>query len=94
MAISVEIKCVKKQPRNDPHQRISRVGGLNYDGQRWGLSLDDAIAGIENGLYTFWTMGGGKQANVVIAYHNMNKYLKTVADTVQPDNLLALPECP
>jgi hypothetical protein len=94
MAQSVEISCVNKQPRTDPHQRISYVGGRNPDGTRWKLSLDDAIAGIESGKWTFWTMGGGYRANVVIAWHNMNKYLKTVADTVQPDNLLALPECP
>jgi hypothetical protein len=94
MAFAVEISCVNKQPRNDPHQRISNVGGLNADGKQWKLSLDEAIAGIESGKWTFWTMGGGKRANVVIAYHNMNRYLKTVADTVQPDNLLALPECP
>jgi hypothetical protein len=94
MAFSVEIKCVNKQPRNDPHERISHVGGVNEDGTRWSLSLDEAIAGIEAGKWTFWTKGGGKIADVVIATHSGNKYLKTAADKVQPDNLLALPECP
>jgi hypothetical protein len=94
MAQTVEISCVKKQPRYDPHQRISHVGGLNDDRTRWWLSLDEAIQGIESGKWAFWTMGGGRRANVVIAYHNMNKYLKTQADGVQPDNLLALSECP
>jgi hypothetical protein len=91
---SVEISSVNKQPRYNPHERISYVGGLNADGTRWKLSLDQAIQGIESGKWSFWTMGGGKRANVIVALHNMHKYLKTVADGVQPDNLLALPECP
>jgi len=94
MAISVQIECINKRPRLDPHERISSIGGRNADGKRWKLSLDAAIEGIEQGKWTFWTLGGGQRANVVIAYHNMNKYLKTVADGAQPDNLLALPECP
>ena len=94
MAFRVEILCVTKRPRNDPHQRISNIGGLNSDGKRWNLTLDDAIAGIEANKWEFWTKGGGKTVNVVIALHNGNKYLKTVADGVHPDNLLALPDCP
>jgi hypothetical protein len=94
MAFPVEISCVNKQPRYDPHERISYVGGLNADRTRWKLTLDQAISGVENGLYDFWTMGGGRRANVIVATHLGHKYLKTVADNVQPDNLLALPECP
>jgi Protein of unknown function (DUF3892) len=94
MAYSVEIQCINKIPRNDPHERIRNVGGLNADGTRWCLALDLAIAGIEGDRWTFWTKGGGEVTSVVIAYHNGNKYLKTMRDAVQPDNLLSLPECP
>jgi hypothetical protein len=94
MAQSVEISCVNKQPRYDPHERIGHVGGINPDGTRWKIALDRAIQGIESWKWAFWTMGGGRRANVIIALHNGHKYLKTEADGVQPDNLLALPECP
>jgi hypothetical protein len=93
MAQPVEISCVNKRPRNDPHERISYLGGINPDGTRWKTTLDRAIQGIEGGEWSFWTMGGGKRANVILALHNGHKYLKTVPDGVQPDNLLALPEC-
>lgn len=94
MAASVQISCINKNPRIDPHERIRNVGGLNSDSTRWRLTLDEAIAGIEQGKWAFWTMGGGKRADVIIATHNGRKYLKTTADGIQPDNLLKLPECP
>lgn len=94
MALSVQISCIHKQPRLNPHERISHVGGVNSDGTRWKLSLDQAIAGIENGTWQFWTSGGGTSAWVIVATHNGHKYLKTVADGLHPDNLLALQECP
>jgi hypothetical protein len=94
MADKIQIRCIKKTNRSDPHERIHGVGGVNPDGNRWYLTLDAAIAGIEGGKWQFWTAGGGKSVWVVIATHNGHKYLKTEADGVQPDNLLSLPECP
>lgn len=93
-AQQVEIKCINRTTRTDPHERISYVGGINPDGGRWKLSLDQAIAGVETGQWAFWTTGGGKSVWVVIATHNGHKYLKTEADGIHPNNLLALPDCP
>ena len=93
MAQTVQISCINKVPRTDPHERITFVGGLNEDKTRWKLDLDTAIAGVESGKWEFWTTGGGKSVWVIVASHNGHKYLKTVADGLQPDNLLALPEC-
>ena len=58
------------------------------------LTLDDAIAGIERGQWAFYVSVGGNSVWVIIALHNGNKYLKTQADGIHPDNLLALPDCP
>lgn len=93
-AATVEIKCINKTNRTDPHERIQYIGGINGDGTRWKLSIPDAIAGIEAGKWKFYTNVNGKTAWVVIATHNGNKYLKTEADGIHPNNLLALPECP
>ncbi len=94
MAIDVEIKCIRKTNRSDPHERIQGVGGVNSDGTRWYLLLNDAIEGIEQGKWRFWTGGGGKPVWVIIASHNSHKYLKTESDGIHPNNLLALQECP
>jgi Protein of unknown function (DUF3892) len=94
MAQSVQISCINKLPRTDAHERIKSIGGVNENKTRWKLDLDAAIAGVESGKWEFWTAGGGKSVWVIVASHSGHKYLKTVADGVQPDNLLALPECP
>jgi len=94
MTMNLQISCINKTPRNDPHLRISYVGGFNHDGSRWKLPENDAIAGIERGEYAFYVSQQGHIVHVVVATHNGHKYLKTVNDYIQPDNLLSLPECP
>ncbi len=95
MAQSVEIKCINKTPRQDPHDRIQNVGGVNADGTRWKMSQPEAIQSIEAGKWDFFVSRGGKTARVIIAKSAQgNKYLKTENDGAQPDNLLSLPECP
>ncbi len=94
MARSVQIRCINKTPRQDPHLRIRNVGGQNGDGARWRMSEDEAIASIESNRYSFYVNAGGRTVNVIIAIHLGHKYLKTEADGLQPNNLLSLPECP
>lgn len=95
MAQDVEIKCVNKSDRMNPHERIKNVGGINPDGGRWRLSLDEAVAGVNGGKWRFWTVANGKSVWVVVARSAAgNQYLKTEADGDQPNNLLSLPECP
>ena len=54
-----------------------------------------AIQDIKNGQYAFYVERPvGRRVNVVVASRLGTEYLKTQADGEQPDNLLALPECP
>ncbi|MDI1343831.1 MAG: DUF3892 domain-containing protein [Pseudolabrys sp.] len=96
MAERHEVTCIVPDG-NDPDRRIDMIGGRigAANGGPWSLKLDAAITGIENGTWSFWTQGGGKATNVIIATRpNSRKYLKTEADGIEPNNLLALPKCP
>ena len=94
MATRVEIGCINKSDRFNPHERILNVGGVNTDGTRWKLSQTEAIHYIVQDTYLFYVNRGGNMVYVVIASQYGWKYLKTTADGEQPDNLLSLPECP
>lgn len=97
MAGSHEVTCIVPDGA-DADQRIDKIGGRvgaeNGNGP-WTLMIDTAIAGIEAGKWSFWTQGGGRVTNVIVARRpNGRKYLKTEADGIEPNNLLSLPRCP
>jgi hypothetical protein len=94
MAKTAYISCINKTNRNDPHDRIHSVGGVNNDKSRWKQSQQQTIQEIESGDWEFYVSGGGRTVKVIVAKHNGNKYIKTENDGIHPDNLLALPECP
>lgn len=95
MAMQVQVKCITKSDRYNPHERILGIGGTNPDGGRWWLSQQDAVKGIEDGKWQFYVSVGGKTVRVIVARSAQgHKHLKTEADGEQPNNLLSLPECP
>lgn len=91
--MDLQISCINKTYRQDPHDRIHSVGGENSFG-RWKKSQITVISEIERNVNAFYTRVNGVRANVIVAVHNGNKYIKTENDGLHPNNLLALPECP
>lgn len=95
MASVHRITCINKQPRQDPYNAITHVGGVNHDNTRWKLTQPNAIAGIENGKWEFYVEVNRDRVRVIVAISRAgNKYLKTENDGDEPNNLLSLPECP
>jgi hypothetical protein len=95
MASRHQVQCVNKSDRQNPHERITHIGGRNGDGSSWKLTQQDAIKGIEDGKWQFYVSRDGRAVNVIVEVSRYgNKYLKTEADGEQPNNLLSLPECP
>ena len=96
MARHLHIRCVVKTDRTSAHERIRAIGGINPDGSRWALTQDTAILQIEDGASVFYIERPRDQRfDVIVAIDTRgNKYLRTVADRDQPEQLLQLPVCP
>lgn len=78
----------------DPDYRLDGFGGLNPNGTRWYLAIDDLIRWIDAG-HTFWAMVNGRRTEVITAVHprTQRRYVTTLADSYPPNNLLNLPNC-
>ena len=72
--MDMQISCINKTYRQDPHDRIHSVGGQNSSG-RWKKSQTTAISEIEGKVNTFYTNVNGVRANVIVAVHNGNKFI-------------------
>jgi hypothetical protein len=83
-----QIICISKTDRYNPHERIRQVGLAN--GQK--LTVAQVIASIDQGNL-YYVSRLGKVIGVVTAWHEENRYIKTIPDGIQPNNLLELPEC-
>jgi len=84
-----QVLCINKIPRLNPHEGITHLGG---NGWRW--TRGEVIKSIEDRTNTFFTLVGPKRDNIGVVEGPNGKYLRTYADGVWSDNLLALPECP
>lgn len=86
-----QVNC-HKPDNDDPDRRLQGLGGPADGG--WYRPIDVLISLIENGD-RFWTIDQKNNSVwVVVASRNGRKYLKTEADGLEPNNLLALPHCP
>nr|WP_225130552.1 DUF3892 domain-containing protein [Bradyrhizobium sp. SUTN9-2] len=72
MTSRIRIQCINKTDRQNPHERIKNVGGVNPDGSRWKQSVDHTIKEIENGVWEFY-VEEKRTADVIVAVHNGHK---------------------
>jgi len=93
MASRAEIKCINKDDRQNPYERITHVGG--FVNSRWKITQQDAVGKIDRGEWEFYVSQNSRTVEVEVAVSRFgNRYLKTEADDNEPNNLLSLPECP
>lgn len=85
----VQVTCINKLPRNDTHEGITHLGG-----KEWKWTRAQVIQSIQDKSNTFYTLVNGKRADVRVIDGSNGKYVRTYADGIWTDNLLALAECP
>jgi hypothetical protein len=95
MARYLRIRHVVKTDRPSAHEQIQAICGIKPDGSHWSLTQEEAISQIEDGIAAFYLerAGGGRFDVAVAMDFHAHKYLRTVADGQQPDELLYLPNC-
>lgn len=84
----VQVTCINKQPRDNPHEGITHLGGSS-----WKWTRQQVIDSIKNKSNTFYTLVNGNRGDIGIVNGPNGEYLRTYADGKWNDNLLALPEC-
>jgi hypothetical protein len=88
------IHCVIRSDLLNHDRRLRGIGGVNPDGAHWRISEPEAIAAIEAGRWSFHVDRNGQAQPVIVAVSRYgSKYLKSPGDRLQPDSLLALPDC-
>lgn len=92
---TLQIFCINKSDRLNPHERIVNVGGYANNAP-WKISQQRCIEYIKNGdEFEFYVSVNGKSVWVVVATSRYgNEYIKTADDGDDENNLLSLPECP
>lgn len=83
----VQVTCITKTDQQNPHARISHIGGLG-----WRFTQEQAVQGILNGQYSFFMRIQDRTLDIIVANYEGNLYLKTPIDMDQPEQLLHIPE--
>ncbi|MDP1598719.1 DUF3892 domain-containing protein [Phenylobacterium sp.] len=84
----LQVTCINKTPRNDPHQGITYLGGAGFK-----YSRQQVVDFINGRIHTFYTKTNGVRAEIGVNGNAPNQWVQTYADKQWNNNLLALPEC-
>lgn len=89
-----EIKCINKEHRNNPYERITHVWWVNSSWKNWKITQKAVIDYIDTWKYSFYVQISWRRINVIVSQSRFwHKYIKTENDWDEPNNLLSLMEC-
>jgi hypothetical protein len=94
--MSIRITCINKDNghHQDPHEAITHLGWVNEVSGKTGKNTRlEIVDFLEKDNEAYVKNVFGKKAYLVVINRNNNKYVKTVADGIETNNLLNLVEC-
>ena len=89
---NVQVQCINKQPRDNPYEGITHLGGKAGGGWKW--TRKQVVDSIRDKSNMFYTLVDGNRGDIGVVEGPNGPYLRTYADGKWNDNLLSLPECP
>lgn len=88
------VTCIKKQPRDNPRERITHLGGVE-GGVPWRVTQEQAILDIKRDPNSYYVMGRTATVWLEVQVSRFgNDYVRSKEDGEEQNNLLKLPECP
>jgi hypothetical protein len=87
--VDIQITRISKPDGNSMHEQITHLGDSERMWPKW-----DVICWIEEGETTFYTMIGGKRADIHVREVKGFKYVQTAVAGSWKDDLLVLPRVP
>jgi Protein of unknown function (DUF3892) len=90
----VQVTCITKPHTQSPHEHITHLGNPRAE---WKWTRQQVIESIDAKSNTFFVFesGTGKRADIgVVREAGRVPFVRTYADGVWNDNLLALNQCP
>lgn len=87
-----QIRCINLSHSGGRHEHITTVGNPGVWSRKY--TVAEVVALIRNRSDTFYVLDSrGNRANIGVVEHTP-PYIRTYADKVWTDNLLALTSCP
>jgi hypothetical protein len=87
------VERVLKQPRLNPYQAITYLGGTKPDGGQWKCTQQECVEFVKKGYQFYVERAKGDKIRLVVARNAVgNEYIKTLADGDLPIVLLSLAE--
>jgi len=91
--LSHQITCITKPDRENTHEAIQRVGGIEENGSRFNITREQCYDYIQKGEKFHVVVGRNDVTVIAYQINGHGKYIRTTPDATKKDNLLSLPPC-
>lgn len=89
----LRILCTKRLTKGSFEGDITHISGVNGTGEKWNISIREAVEGINSGSFEFFIVEQFKEINVKVT-GDIEKSLTALGQGYLHNLLFDLPDCP